>query len=54
MKAGSIISEVLDVMRRERISATLVEDDKGKLVGIFTERDVLIRVVVTQPPGISA
>ena len=45
VKAGSTISEVLDVMRRERISATLVEDDKGKLVGIFTERDVLIRVV---------
>ena len=39
------LSEVLDVMRRERTSAVLIEDGNGKLAGIFTERDVLTKVV---------
>ena len=44
VKREDSVSEVLDVMRRERVSAVLVEDGQGKLAGIFTERDVLLKV----------
>lgn len=37
------IENVLETMRREHLSAVLIEED-GVLVGIFTERDVLLKV----------
>jgi CBS domain-containing protein len=40
----SSVSEAVELMRRERHGCVLVEDGP-KLVGIFTERDVLARVV---------
>jgi CBS domain-containing protein len=42
--AGTLVSEVLKRMRARRVSAVLVES-QGRLVGIFTERDVLTKVV---------
>lgn len=41
---GAIVREVVDIMAKRRFGAVpVVEDDR--LVGIFTERDVLVRVL---------
>ena len=45
VRKGTVIRDVLDIMRNERVSAVLVEDESGKLAGIFTQRDVLNKVV---------
>ena len=45
---GCPIGEVLDLMNAERIGSVLVADD-GRLLGIFTERDLLRRVA--DPPA---
>ena len=45
VQKGTAISEVLDAMRLNRTSAVLVVDGAQRLVGIFTERDVLSKVV---------
>lgn len=42
--AGTSISETLALMREHRVSAVLVEDDAQRVIGIFTERDVLLKV----------
>ena len=39
------ISDAIDKMANTRTGCVLVTDDAGKLVGIFTERDVLLRVL---------
>ncbi len=41
----STVREAVDLMRRKRHGSVLIVDD-GKLKGIFTERDLLKRVVV--------
>ncbi len=38
------VAEVLSRMREERASAALIEDAEGHLIGIFTERDVLLKI----------
>jgi CBS domain-containing protein len=43
VQSGTAISTVLQLMRENHISAVLVKSGE-RLVGIFTERDVLIRV----------
>ena len=45
VKPTASVSEVLNRMRENKVSAVLVEGDDGKLAGIFTERDALIKVV---------
>ena len=40
---GAIVGEVLKKMREHRVNAVLVESE-GRLVGIFTERDVLTKI----------
>jgi len=47
MESGTVTRAVLDKMRQEKSRVCLVTAD-GRLVGIFTERDVL-RKVVTAP-----
>ena len=47
VRSQETLSEALEAMRREPTSCVLVEDRGGKLAGIFTERDVLIKVVDT-------
>ena len=42
--AQSTVEEVIGLLRQEHHGCVLVEDE-GKLVGIFTERDVLVRVL---------
>lgn len=38
--------EVITMMKEKKVGCALVCDDKGGLLGIFTERDVLRKVVV--------
>jgi CBS domain-containing protein len=44
-KAGMTVRDVALTMTKRRIGAVIVVDDAGKLAGIFTERDVLTKVV---------
>jgi CBS domain-containing protein len=44
VESGTTVQEVIDQMRHERHNCALVQK-KGALIGIFTERDVLARVV---------
>ena len=43
LSPGQSIAEVLDVMRQKRIGCVVVTE-KDKLVGILTERDILLKV----------
>lgn len=43
------IKEAMRVMNRNRIGAVLVVRNEGKLIGIFTERDLLKRVLTAIP-----
>ena len=42
-KPEASVAEVLDRMRENKVSTVLVGNDDGKLAGIFTERDVLMK-----------
>ncbi|MHB8400027.1 MAG: CBS domain-containing protein [Candidatus Limnocylindrales bacterium] len=46
------ISEALASMREEGVDAILVVD-RGRLVGIFTERDALLKVAGRRPVGLT-
>ena len=43
--ASSTVAEAVDVMTRRRVGAVLIMTEDGLVGGIFTERDVLVRVV---------
>lgn len=43
---GTPLSEALRTMCEQRVGYLLVTNDEGKLVGILTERDLLVRVAV--------
>jgi CBS domain-containing protein len=47
-KASATVQEAAEFMSAKNIGAICVIDDRGKLVGVFSERDVLNRVVVPQ------
>jgi len=42
---SATVSDAVDAMTRHDIGAVLVMTEDGKVGGIFTERDVLVRVV---------
>ena len=46
MKATATVMEAAEFMARRRIGAVCVLDEEGKLIGVFSERDLLNRVVV--------
>ncbi len=46
MKATASVMEAAEFMAQRRIGAVCVMDDAGKLIGVFSERDLLNRVVV--------
>src|SRR5207247_1119122 len=48
MKATASVMEAAEFMAQRRIGAVCVLDEKGKLMGVFSERDLLNRVVVAQ------
>lgn len=41
----STIKEAVDIMQKLKIGSVLIVDDKGKIDGIVTERDVLLKVI---------
>ena len=41
MKATASVMEAAEFMARRRIGAVCVLDEKGKLIGVFSERDLL-------------
>ena len=47
-KASASVQEAAEFMAEKNIGAICVLDDGGKLVGVFSERDVLNRIVVPQ------
>jgi CBS domain-containing protein len=47
-KASASVQEAAEFMAEKNIGAVCVLDDGGKLVGVFSERDVLNRIVVPQ------
>ena len=44
VERGTTVAEVLDRLKGRNVGCVLVVGDEGRLVGIFTERDVLYRV----------
>ncbi len=45
VKSGSTLKEVIDTLNSNKIGATIVLDEKEQAIGIFTERDILTRIV---------
>ena len=46
MKASASVQDAAEFMAERNVGAVCVVDDSGKLLGVFSERDVLRRVVV--------
>ncbi|MDQ2922603.1 MAG: CBS domain-containing protein [Acidobacteriota bacterium] len=46
MKASATVQDAAEFMAARNVGAICVVDDSGKLLGVFSERDVLRRVVV--------
>jgi len=46
LKASTSVMEAAEFMARRKIGAVCVMDEDGKLMGVFSERDLLNRVVV--------
>jgi CBS domain-containing protein len=46
MKASASVQEAAEFMAARNVGAVCVVDESGKLLGVFSERDVLRRVVV--------
>lgn len=44
VKDDATLIDVVTAMRERRRGAAIVEDGEGRLVGIFTERDLMLRV----------
>ena len=45
IKETASLREALDLLKTHKIGCLLVLDDKGKVSGIFTERDVILKVI---------
>lgn len=46
LRTSASVLEAAEFMAQRRIGAVCVLDDEGKLIGVFSERDLLNRVVV--------
>lgn len=44
VKRDTKLIDVVTQVRKQRRGAVIIEDDAGRLVGIFTERDLVLRV----------
>jgi CBS domain-containing protein len=52
MRATASVIEAAEFMAQRKIGAVCVLDEQGKLIGVFSERDLLNRVVVPRhDPG---
>ena len=45
MLPTATLQECLDTMQKHRVGSLLIVDENDKLVGIFTERDFLLKVI---------
>lgn len=45
LRHDASVSEAIDEMTRRDLGAVAVEDDSGNVIGVFTERDVLLRAL---------
>jgi CBS domain-containing protein len=45
VEASATVYDAVDVMTRNRVGAVVIKNEDGLADGIFTERDVLVRVV---------
>jgi|688.fasta_scaffold30681_3 CBS domain-containing protein len=45
VKPETTLAECVDVLQHHKIGSLLVVDEQGKLVGIFTERDCILKVM---------
>lgn len=48
LRTSSTVQEAAEFMAQRKIGAVCVLDDEGTLIGVFSERDLLNRVVVPQ------
>jgi CBS domain-containing protein len=48
MDASATVMETVDFMASRKIGAVCVLDDAGRLIGVFSERDLLNRVIATR------
>ena len=48
LSESATVAEAVAAMKEERIGSVLVTDENGRLSGIFTERDLLARVVAEE------
>ena len=44
MQSGSTLQSVIDILRVKKVGAVMVESN-GKIVGVMTERDFLLRAI---------
>ena len=52
LRASASVLDAAEFMAQKRIGAVCVLDEEGKLIGVFSERDLLNRVVVMKrDPG---
>ena len=53
LRASASVLDAAEFMAQRRIGAVCVLDEEGKLIGVFSERDLLNRVVVprSDPAG---
>jgi CBS domain-containing protein len=55
VRPDSSVREAVNLMNEHNIGALMVMDEGGRLAGVFTERDVLVRVVAAErDPGTTA
>ena len=54
MKSTATVMEAAEFMAQRRIGAVCVVDGEGRLMGVFSERDLLNRVVVPRLDAVSA
>lgn len=47
-KASATVQEAAEFMTARNIGAICVMDDDGRLIGVFSERDVLNRIIVAE------
>jgi CBS domain-containing protein len=50
IQSGATVAQALEIMREKRAGCIIVVDDAGKAAGVFTERDLIKRVLKPQKP----
>jgi len=46
MHEGAAVAEAIELMNEEKISSLLIHNDKNRITGILTERDILRKIVL--------